>query len=633
MGILNLSESVIEYLLISSTLLFLMGMISLFVVRLLGIKGKTKIWIFVLVFILPVIYPVRSLLPESVRIPIQMQSDYLKPLTIIASGNPVSAETSILSVSPEAKGKFTNRKIIVAEEEVSPLSVKEMAIYTASMFYKNWKQVATLLWVLIFSIFFIRLVASTRAIKKLLTLSTPVADQKILELLRQCASDTGLTYVPLLYEAQGISTPMAMGFFKPVIVIPTHLVTEKYIHGLRFTLLHELKHIDQRHNLWLFIESLIGAIYFFHPVIHWIKRKIHEEMEKICDGHVIKVTHKNVTYADFLLNEIWQNSSGRYPAFSLPFITSTSKTAARVRSIIENRAVSASKPAREIVVAVTVFIVFSSFMFITGATRVQGPEKMAIPISSVEAINRVTVPVQTEDLERIKASSATTPVTSPKDNKAIETVTIQNNTQIANKGEYLTDKRIEKSGPAPVKQVNSTAENRDMKKSLQTPEQISEQPESVMINKSDSSNNIPQTTVNPIKETMVETLPPPAETTAQKYLGTPVKELTTYRIDNIKALDQYTILFIMRGGDMYLTRLSGPCPALLYANSLMQLSITAGRISALDHIQVISNGNIIGITGTFGDFYPYKYQGNKAEALKFLKKTLLKDLIAEGAFK
>jgi beta-lactamase regulating signal transducer with metallopeptidase domain len=183
---------------------------------------------------------------------------------------------------------------------------------------------------LVFSIFFARMIAATHAVKKLLRLSTPVTDQGVIELLRKCASDTGLTYVPVLYEVQGIFTPMSMGFIRPVIVIPSHMFAGEYLEGLKFTLLHELKHIDQRHNLWLLIESIIGAIYFFHPVIHWAKRKIHEEMEHICDLHVIRVTHKNVTYADFLLNEIWQTGPGRYPAFSLPFISSASKTTDRI---------------------------------------------------------------------------------------------------------------------------------------------------------------------------------------------------------------------------------------------------------------------------------------------------------------
>ena len=476
------------------------------------------------------------------------------------------------------------------------------------------------------------MIAATHTIKRLLRFSTPVTDQRIMRLLRQCASDTGLPYVPMLYEVQGISTPMAMGFFKPVIVIPSHLVTEKYINGLRFTLLHELKHIDQRHNLWLFIESLIGAIYFFHPVIHWVKRKIHEEMENICDGHVIKVTHKNVTYADFLLNEIWQNSPGRYPAFSLPFISSASKTADRVRSILENRAVSASMPAREIIVAVSVFIVFTSFMFITGTTRIQGREKMTDSISPVETINRVTASVQTGHIEHIKASSVTTTGTSLKDNRTMETVTTRKNTVISAKSEQVTERLYEKPVTGPVNNANSMAENTDIEKGLQTPEKLPEQSESVMVNKSDISNNISHAADNPVTDTLVRTFTPPAETTAQKYLGAPVKELTVYSIDNIKALDQYTILFIMRGGNMYLTRLSHPCPALLYANSYMRLSITS-RISKLDRIEAISNNHVIGTTGMLGDFYPYIYEGNKGEAIKLLKKGLLEKLVSEGAFK
>lgn len=622
MELARLTEQIIEYLIISSALLFLLGMLSLFAVQLFKVKGKTKIWIFAFVFILPVIYPARSFLPESIRIPLALQSDYLKPLSIISRGTPVSAGKPILPITHESKGKFTKSKIIDTKIVAPILGLRERALDTASMLFTNWKLVTAILWMIIFSIFLSRLIAATRAIKRLLRLSTPVNDQRIIGLLRQCASETRLPYVPPLYEVQGISTPMAMGFLKPVIIIPSHLITAKSIEGLRFTLLHELKHIDQRHNLWLFIESIIGAVYFFHPVIPWAKRKIHEEMEHICDGHVIKVTHKSITYADFLLNEIWQNSPSRYSAFSLPFISSSSKTADRIRLILENRVASASMPAREVVVVISIFILFSSFIFFTGVTMVKVPN----PISSFENWDRETDPKQIEHTVNIKASSVTTPLTSPVKNKARihEAVISQMNAEITNKREYATESLYEKSGTVSVKQTTSTANNKDMGKRLPAMEVFSEQPENLTVKKSDASVNFSQATDTPVTETIADTLPSPVETTAKKYLGAPVKELTIHRIDNIKVLDQYTILFIMHGGDMYLTRLPDPCPALLYTNDFNLPSIT-GRISKFDRIQAISNNRVLGTTAMLGEFYPYRYEGSKGKAIKLLKK-----LISEG---
>ena len=119
---------------------------------------------------------------------------------------------------------------------------------------------------------------------------------------------------------------------------------------------------------------------------------------------------------------------------------------------------------------------------------------------------------------------------------------------------------------------------------------------------------------------------------AEKYLGTPVNELSINRIDNIRVLDEYTVLFIMRGGNIYLTRLSAPCPSLLYATDFNLVS-NLGKLSNYDRIQAVSFGQVMGTTEMLGPIYPYKYEGNKYEAIKLLKSSLLTELVTEGAFK
>jgi len=630
MGIARLTEQIIEYLLISSALLFLLGILSLFAVQLFRIKGKTKIWIYALIFILPALYPLRSILPESIKISVPLKSEYLKPLTGVSLLTTAATEPPLSQVTPVVADKVNGSKLNDGEIETSPRELREQAIDTVSILITNWKQLAAVIWMMVFSILLIRLIKATHAIKRLLRISTPVTDQRIIELLRQSASDTGLTYVPSLYETRGVFTPMSMGFIRPVIVIPGHLLAEDSIEGLRFTFLHELKHIDQRHNLWLLIESIIGAVYFFHPVIHWVKRKIHEEMEHICDGHVTKITQKSVIYADFLLNEIWQNSPGRNPAFSLPFISSASKTADRIRTILENRVASASMPARELMVVASVFILFSSFIFFKGTTSMQVHEKVTTPISSFERVERGTSPVLPLGIEKLNVSYIKTPLASTE--RINDTVIPGIDAVTAEKSDAPAEKSYENPETAPLNSITSNHNNQDIENAIQPQGIHTEESANIVNDKRDISMNISGVDDDQGTVTRKETLETPAETSAQRYLGAPVNELTIHRIDNIMVLDQYTILFIMRGRDMYLTRLSDPCPALLYTNDFNLPSIT-GTISKFDRIQAISNRQVMGTTGMLGDFYPYRYEGTKGEAIKLLKKELLKKLVSEGALK
>ena len=83
---------------------------------------------------------------------------------------------------------------------------------------------------------------------------------------------------------------------------------------------------------------------------------------------------------------------------------------------------------------------------------------------------------------------------------------------------------------------------------------------------------------------------------------------------------------------MYLTRLSEPCPILLHASDFNLVS-TNGRLSKFDRIQAISYNQVIGTSGMLSSFYPFRYEGNRYKAIKLLKKSLLAELVNEGAFK
>jgi hypothetical protein len=108
MGILKLTEYVIEYLIISSALFFLMSILSFFAVTAFRVKGAIKILLYALVFILPVIYPSRILLPESFRIPVRLGSDYIDHIISMADKNSQLTDESLPSDSYMGSHGITN---------------------------------------------------------------------------------------------------------------------------------------------------------------------------------------------------------------------------------------------------------------------------------------------------------------------------------------------------------------------------------------------------------------------------------------------------------------------------------------------------------------------------------------------
>jgi beta-lactamase regulating signal transducer with metallopeptidase domain len=88
-------------------------------------------------------------------------------------------------------------------------------------------------------------------------------------------------------------SPVVLGFFKPAILLPADAGLEESEHVLR----HELAHV-RRHDDWAnLVQHCIKALFFFHPAIWWVSRRISLEREIACDDQVLQSTLRPKAYA------------------------------------------------------------------------------------------------------------------------------------------------------------------------------------------------------------------------------------------------------------------------------------------------------------------------------------------------
>ena len=103
------------------------------------------------------------------------------------------------------------------------------------------------------------------------------------------------------YFSTKVNTPMMIGFFKPVILLPfaamNHLSAEQF----EVIILHELAHIRRNDYLLNLIQSLLDTLLFFNPFTWWITKYIREEREKSCDEMVLQYSDP-LHYARTLLS-------------------------------------------------------------------------------------------------------------------------------------------------------------------------------------------------------------------------------------------------------------------------------------------------------------------------------------------
>lgn len=97
-----------------------------------------------------------------------------------------------------------------------------------------------------------------------------------------------------------IHVPVAIGFFRPAIIIPAYLLEELSPVQLSQVLLHEATHL-RRYDDWTnLLQKVARALLFFHPAVWWLENKLTLEREIACDEAVVAETADPRSYAECL---------------------------------------------------------------------------------------------------------------------------------------------------------------------------------------------------------------------------------------------------------------------------------------------------------------------------------------------
>jgi bla regulator protein BlaR1 len=98
-----------------------------------------------------------------------------------------------------------------------------------------------------------------------------------------------------------ITEPMVCGVLQPTLVIPSHLLGTLSTSQIDAILAHELWHVRRRDNLASLLHTCVEVLFWFHPFVWGIGRKLIEEREHACDEGVVADGHDAKSYAETLV--------------------------------------------------------------------------------------------------------------------------------------------------------------------------------------------------------------------------------------------------------------------------------------------------------------------------------------------
>ncbi|MDE0465413.1 MAG: hypothetical protein OYL97_00040 [Candidatus Poribacteria bacterium] len=124
------------------------------------------------------------------------------------------------------------------------------------------------------------------------------ADDSYQAICRRLARQLDINRPVTVCFSDRVSSPISFGWLSPYILIPRKLNLEQF----ELVAAHELAHVQRLDWLTNLFSHLVGVIFFFHPIYHFLNRELVRVRERICDDWVIRLTGARKNYAQCLLD-------------------------------------------------------------------------------------------------------------------------------------------------------------------------------------------------------------------------------------------------------------------------------------------------------------------------------------------
>ena len=119
--------------------------------------------------------------------------------------------------------------------------------------------------------------------------------------VKKVAERMGIKKPVHIWVSEFVSSPVTIGFLKPVILVPLAAINHLSSQQMEAVLLHELSHIRRYDYLINLVINFIQTLLYFNPFVKAFVKIVEREREKNCDEMVLQFQYDSYDYATALL--------------------------------------------------------------------------------------------------------------------------------------------------------------------------------------------------------------------------------------------------------------------------------------------------------------------------------------------
>jgi beta-lactamase regulating signal transducer with metallopeptidase domain len=236
---------------------------------------------------------------------------FVSPKAVSLVQNPVVENVAvptleIITGSAVTPGQVPEAIWDTKQTNVTPVKSMPVARDTHTSFFRfdlqKFLPYVSLLWMIGVALLSVRLLISVYLLRRYKKESFELSEFWIQERLQTLAQRMNLKQHVKLLQTNMLTTPAVMGVVKPILLMPSSLVSGLSIQQLDMLLAHELAHIKRHDYLVNILQTLAETLLFYHPVVWWVSKVIRQEREHCCDDMTLQVTGRSaLEYAEVLL--------------------------------------------------------------------------------------------------------------------------------------------------------------------------------------------------------------------------------------------------------------------------------------------------------------------------------------------